>query len=236
MHLFGAAHLGILGAIPAAAGLLAWWARRRPRAAPRIRVCLGVFLLVNELVWYAYRYGHEGLRFPAGLPLQLCDVTVWLAVIAALWSRAWSFELVYFWGLGGSGAAVLTPDLWTPLPSYPSIYYFLAHGGILVTVLFLAWAGLERPRPGAVRRAFALLNAYAAAVGIFNWVFQTNYMYLCRKPASTSLLDYLGPWPVYLLAGEVLTLALFMLLWLPFRARGPAESETRTAGDASRFG
>jgi len=218
-QLLGPAHLAIIAAIPAAAGGLAWWIRGRPTSARRIRLALGVFLLVNELIWYGYKLRTGEFQFPEGMPLHLCDVALWLTVISALTLRQRPFEVAYFIGIGGSSMAVLTPELWAPLLSYPTVYFFLAHGGSVATILFLCWAKLARPQPGAVWRAFVAVNLYAAGVGVFNAVFDTNYMYLCEKPAAASLLDYLGPWPVYLVAGQVGALLIFTGLYWPFRNR-----------------
>jgi len=212
--LFGPTHLAILAAVPVLGALLARLGRTRVR---EVRLFLGVFLLVNELVWYGYRYRTEGSRLHEILPLQLCDLALWLTVAALLTLKPWSYEAAYFLGLGGSGMAVLTPDLWAPSWSYPTWYFFLAHGGVMVAVLYLTLAGVLRPRPGCVLRVWGITNVFALAVGTLNALLHTNYMYLCRKPAGASLLDYLGPWPVYLLAGEAVALALFCLLWLPFR-------------------
>jgi len=133
--------------------------------------------------------------------------------------KPWTFEVAYFAGIGGSSQAVLTPDLWAPFLSYPTIYFFSAHGGLITAVLTLVWSGQARPRPGCLWRTLLVLNIYAAFVSAFNAAFGTNYMYLCRKPAGASLLDHLGPWPWYILSGEILALAVFWLLWLPFRRR-----------------
>jgi hypothetical integral membrane protein (TIGR02206 family) len=195
---------------------LARLVRSRPERGAVIRKTLGVFLMVNEIIWYGYRYSTEGIRFPEGLPLQLCDAMVWLTAAALLSLNGWVFETAFLVGIAGAGMALLTPDLWAPLWSYPSVYFFVAHGAIVAGLLFLIWSGLARLRSGSVWRALIAVNVFALAVGGFNAIFGTNYMYLCRKPQGASLLDWLGPWPVYLLAGEVAALALFWLLWLPF--------------------
>ena len=114
--------------------------------------------------------------------------------------------------------ALLTPDLWSPWPSYPAIYFFLAHGGVVVAVAVLVFGGAARLRSSTPWRSFGLLVAYAAAVGGINAVLGTNYMYLCRKPNNASLLDAFGPWPMYLAGGAATALALFWLLWLPLRS------------------
>ncbi len=212
--LFGAAHLAILSSIPAAAALLGWWGRRRARTA---RFAAGAFLLVNELVWQVFKYHRYHIPLPEGLPLQLCDLALWMTIAACFTLKPWVFEVAYYTGLGGSAQAVLTPDLWEPFPSYPTVYFFLAHAGLMVVILALVWSGQARPRPDSLWRGLAAANAWGLAVGLFNSVFGTNYMYLCRKPGGASLLDWLGPWPWYLAAGELMALAVFTLLWLPFR-------------------
>jgi len=218
LHLFGPVHLLILASVPAIAILLSMAARHSRTSARWTRYTLGGLLALNELAWYAYRLRFEGFRFPEGLPLELCDLTLWLTVLALFTLNPIAFEIAYFAGIGGSGMALLTPDLWAPLLSYPTIYFFLAHGMIVVCLLMVLWSKQAKPRPGSPWKVFGALNAYAAPIAVFNAIFNTNYMYLCSKPAGASIIDFLGPWPVYLVGCEAIALAIFWLLWLPIRS------------------
>lgn len=210
-------HLLILAAVLAISLALSTVVRCKARLIRAIRFSLGAFLAVNELVWYGYRLHEAGFRFPEALPLQLCDLTLWLTVIAALTLNRGVYEVAYFGGIGGSSMALLTPDLWAPVLSYPTVYFFLSHGFVVITLFTLTKGRLARPRPGCVWRAFAILNVYTAAIAVFDATFKTNYMYLCRKPVSASILDYFGPWPAYILVEEGFALVVFCLLWLPVR-------------------
>jgi len=216
VRLFGPLHLGLLALTAVIAVGLARMCQRRPGSRRAVRLAMGWGLVVNELIWWSFRYSHEGLHL-WNLPFQLCDVTLWTSALASITLAAPVVEFAYFAGLAGAGMALITPDLWSPWPTYPAIYFFLAHGGIVIAVCVLVFGGVAPLRAGAVWRAFALLLGFAAAVGVVNGVAKTNFMYLCKKPGNASLLDALGPWPWYLVAGAVVAFGLFWLLWLPAR-------------------
>ncbi|MGA3026964.1 MAG: TIGR02206 family membrane protein [Bryobacteraceae bacterium] len=209
-------HILLLAAIAAIAILLCGLCRRNSARARQVRMLLGYGIAINELIWWVFRYWHEGIR-ASNLPLQLCDVTLWAAVIACLTPFPMLVEFLYFAGLAGAGMALLTPTLWSKWPSYPAIYFFVAHGGVVIAAAVLVFGRICPLRRNAMWRAFALLAGYTAVVGLFNALFRTNFMYLCQKPGGGSLLDFLGPWPVYLFGGAAAALVLFALLSIPVR-------------------
>ncbi|MGA8043266.1 MAG: TIGR02206 family membrane protein [Terracidiphilus sp.] len=219
--LLGPVHIAILSAIPACAASLAWLARQFPPAERWIRLALAVFLLLNACLWYGYLAWRHWLSFPGTLPLDLCDATLCLTIVALFTRSSAVFDLAYYGALAGTSMALLTPDLWEPFPSFSTVDFFVTHGMVQVAVLYLIGARQARPRPGSVWRAMLALNVFAVAVGAFDWIFATNYMYLRAKPGNPSLLDFLGPWPWYILSSEGIALALFILLYLPFSTKRP---------------
>jgi hypothetical integral membrane protein (TIGR02206 family) len=218
-HLFGLHHLVIIAFVPLLAAFLTWWSGKSDSTAQRIRIGLALVILVDELVWYGYYLNQGWFTFPHSLPLQLCDITLWLTVYTLFTRSSRVYQLIYYWGLAGTTMAVLTPDVSTPPLSWLTLQFFIPHGGLLVGILFLTWRKILVPLRGSYWKAWLWLHVYAVLIGLFNYIFQANYFYLCEKPAEMSLLEFMGPWPLYILVGDFIAFVMFWLLWFPFRKK-----------------
>ena len=215
-QLFGAAHIFILAAVVALGAALALLQGRFLHQNMGLRMGLGILLLADGVGWYSYLAAMGQHVFPWQLPLELCNVVLYLLGIVLVTGSEGVFDVAYYWALGGSTMALLTPNLWEHFPSVSTVQFFVAHGLVVSATLYLVWSGLMRPRRGSVLRAMIAVNLLALFDGIFDAVFKTDYMYLRFKPQNVSLLSYLGPWPWYVLAAEPVALALFLLLYWPF--------------------
>ncbi|MCU0453086.1 MAG: TIGR02206 family membrane protein [Bacteroidetes bacterium] len=225
-------HGGILLAI-VALGATVGLAIRRRRLSARTVPALGLALAASESVWYIHLMNGPWPLWPGMLPLHLCDLTVWLTVLAATRSSSRFFSVAYYWGLAGTTMALLTPDVQGLSWNYPTVQFFISHGLVVATLLAMAVANAVPIDRRSWRTAFVLLHLYAAIIGAFNAVFGTNYLYLMEKPSGATLFDLMGPWPWYLLSADVIGAALFFLLSLPLKRRRPAEHRLDKASSAS---
>lgn len=160
------------------------------------------------------------------MPFELCDASMALTVLSLFLLRPLLFDLAYYWAVTGASMALLTPNLAEPFPSFGTAQFFVSHGLTVAGVLYLVWSGQACPRPWSVARAMIGVNVFAAVVGPFDYLYKTNYFYLRFKPANPSLLDFLGPWPIYIAGTEAVALALFLLLYLPVRQTRNVKSAT----------
>ena len=151
------------------------------------------------------------------LPFHLTDFVTLTAVAALVTGHRLPVELTYFWALTASLLAVLTPEIAHGFPDVYFFTYFATHSGAVVAAVLLVFGRRLVPRPGAVRRAFLATAHVACCATVANLLTGGNYMYLRAKPHTASLLDLLGPWPIYVLAAAALALALFSALYAPFR-------------------
>jgi hypothetical integral membrane protein (TIGR02206 family) len=222
---FGAAHLATLALVAGAAVALVALARRASAGASRaMRHGLAAALLVATAATLGY-WWRRGFLSPLDLlPLHLCDFLIFVAAFALVTLERTSAEVLFFWAGSGTLLALLGPDLQSGFPSFAFVSFFLLHGLVLVAAAVVTFGFGRRPRGGAVWRVFAITNAYALVVGVVNAALDTNFLFLREKPAGRTLLDWFGPWPVYLFVAEAAALLLFALLDAPFRAARKASA------------
>ena len=144
------------------------------------------------------------------LPLQLCDWAMFV-IIVALWTgnRRW-LEVAYFWGIGGTLQAILTPNLAFGFPDLRFVSFFVAHSGIIVGIVFLMLVYGFRPTGFGILRTFAWTEVYFVVAFTADLLTGENYGFLLHKPEAFSLLSYLSDWrPLYLVEFHLLAWVFF---------------------------
>jgi hypothetical integral membrane protein (TIGR02206 family) len=214
---YGAAHVGAVLLTGLAGAGLARLVRGRPTAEVPVRGML--FAAVALLL-----IGHLGIGAREGwltwemlLPLHLCDAATVLALLSLARPHRGVVEILYFWAGSGSVLAMLTPDLPWGFPAWGFFAFFGLHGLVIVSALVLVFGLGFTPRPGGPWRAFLATASLAALAGTAGPLLGMNYMFLRWKPQAATPLDWMGPWPLYILTGAVVALIVFHLLALPFR-------------------
>ena len=151
------------------------------------------------------------------LPLQLTDLAT-VAGAYALWSqRHWAYALTYYWGLVLSVQALISPALRSPdFPDYRFLAFWAIHLLVVWAAVYLTWGRGLRPTWRSYRIAVGVTLAWAAITLTFNSIAGTDYGFLNRKPETPSLLDVMGPWPVYVFVASALILTVWTLMTWPW--------------------
>jgi hypothetical integral membrane protein (TIGR02206 family) len=216
---FGLAHLVVIALTISVPFILAAFVRkaRWPRSERIIARLLAVFLLVNYLGYEIYLAATVGLQWQKALPFQLCDWAMVAIIVALLTGRERWLEVAYFWGIGGTAQAILTPDLKYAFPDIRFLSFFIAHSGVVVAIAFVMIMRKFRPHWRSIGRTFAWSELYFVLTIAVDLLTGQNYGYLLHKPEAASLLSALSDHPVvYLLQLHLLALFFYFALYLPF--------------------
>ncbi len=233
-HPFAAAHWVVLVCAALLASLLVAVGRRCRSAAGRSRFegwlgWTGVAVWLSVTGWWAMP-GRFGLGW--SLPLHMCDLVGLIAPLAFLLGRRWLRALTYFWGLGLSTQAFLTPTVRAG-PGSPEFWVFwTSHATILVLALCdLAVRGF-RPTWRDYGTAVIAAAVYVLAILPINVLFGFNYGYLGDvKPSTATLLDLMGPWPQRVLVMAAIGALLMALMELPWQLAGGRSGGSKKTRD-----
>jgi hypothetical integral membrane protein (TIGR02206 family) len=196
------------------AALLVWVGRRQTEPqARRLGRILGAATALNYAAILIYTLIPPSIY--RSVPLQLTDLAT-VAGAIALWSqRHWAYALTYYWGLVLSTQALISPALESPdFPHYEFLAFWAIHLLVVWAAIYLTWGRGMRPTWRSYRIAVIVTAVWAVITFTFNTIAGTNYGFLNRKPATASLLDVLGPWPVYVfIAAALVSLTWALMTW-----------------------
>ena len=225
---YGPSYWAMIALFVVGSAVLVWLGRRQTEPQARR---LGRVLAVLTAAIYGATLVHFSIppTIDGSVPLRLTDLAT-VAAACALWSRAqWAYALTYYWGLVLSTQALISPVLTGPdFPHYQFLAFWAIHLLVVWAAIYLTWGRRMRPRWRSYRFTVLVTVVWAAVTFTFNRVAGTNYGFLNRKPATATLLDVLGPWPLYLLSATTLILAVWALMTWPWeRARRRTEDIPR---------
>ena len=231
-ELLGTGHVIALAIIGSIIAFLIWGWRDPSEVAKRRGryLVLGVFL-ISELSWHAWNIAYGTWNIREHLPLHSCSIAALGTLYVLLTCNYRVYEIIFFIGIAGASQTLLTPEAGSyALPHFRAVQTLAAHGMIVIALVYMTVIEGMRPTWSSIWKTMLFGNLYMLFVTGVNLLLGSNYMYTLQKPATTSVLDVMGPWPWYLFNAQFLALFLFTLLYLPFaiadRRRPPATVET----------
>lgn len=216
--LFGSDHLLTLLMIAVVAIVLPLTVRQAAEEGLErsVATVLAAALVLNEVFKIWFRMDVLGLSLAESLPLHLCNLASFVMAYALVRRSYPTYEVVYFWAVCGTLPALITPDLQQGFPSLLFVVFFVGHALVIVGVIYATVVFGFRPTFRSLAKAIAVTLVYAAVIGPLNFLLGTNYLYLRHKPEQATLIDFLGPWPWYILALMAVGAVFCLISLMPF--------------------
>jgi hypothetical integral membrane protein (TIGR02206 family) len=181
---------------------------------------IGISLILIEVSYHIWMYVNDMWNASHAIPLELCSISLILSVLLLLTRKKIIYETLLFTALLGATQAIFTPLLNFDFPHFRFFHFFYTHLMMIWVIFYFTWVIGYRPTIWSVVKLFVFLNVLLPIIMLINNAVDGNYMFLSHKPNSRSLLDLLGPYPLYIVSMEFLLVTLSLIVWLIFRKKG----------------
>jgi hypothetical integral membrane protein (TIGR02206 family) len=181
----------------------------------RLAVFMGVIFLARAILIHPYQIYLGRWTVQSSLPLHMCGISALLSGIVLLWRNQLAYEFLFYWGIPGAFHSLLTPEFTLGTQGLLFPEYFLSHGGIIASALYLTLVLGMRPRKGSWWKIAIWSQLIFPIIGPINWLLDANYMYICEKPIASNPF-VIGEWPWYIFVLEIIGLLHFVVVYIPF--------------------
>ncbi len=184
----------------------------------RIAKIIGVVLIFIACFIHIYQFIKGEWTLQSSLPLNLCSISGILSGLVLLFPNQRAFEFLLFWGIPGAFHSFITPELTLGAQGWYFYDYYLMHGGIILSVLYLSFIFGFKPRMNSWLWVWLWSQVLIVIVYAIDKSIGANYMYLITKPIANNPL-VIGDWPWYLLVFEFAALIHVYIVHQIFKER-----------------
>jgi hypothetical integral membrane protein (TIGR02206 family) len=164
---------------------------------------------------------HRAVEPANHLAFHLCSIFVFLSAYMLVTKSYKIYEFAYFLGIAGAIQALLTPDAGIyGFPHFRAWQVMISHGTIVTAAVFMTLVENYRPIWQSLKRVLIGGKIYMVIIFFLNLLIGSNYLFIAHKPATSSLIDVLPPWPYYIFFIDLIWVAVSLLLYVPFQIGG----------------
>ena len=178
---------------------------------------IGIILLTRAIVTHPYQiFWIERWTLTDSLPLHLCGISSILSSLLLFRFNQFLYEFLILLSIPGAIQALITPEFTLGIDNFFLVEYFISHGGIILSGLYLTFVLGNKPRLGAWKHVIIRSQLLIVAVHLINIILGSNYIYTRIKPIVDNPL-IIGDWPYYYIGFEILAVANIILFYYMFR-------------------
>lgn len=212
-ELFGTAHLLTI-LVMVIIGVLCLYASQKSERFSRLfKYFLIINLIVMDISYRLWSGFYETHDYVGMFSIHISSVSVILSVFVLLKYNQKTFDVLFYWGLILVPQAIITPGIYRY--GFPHLRFFQIlwiHFLVIYTVFYLLIIKKRKLSPFNLKRVLIITHFYGIFIFIINRIFDTNYMFIGKKASVPSLIQYLGPWPYYIVILDVILITLFVII------------------------
>jgi hypothetical integral membrane protein (TIGR02206 family) len=198
---------------------LPWYGKKHLESKEQDMLCkvLSILIFINYPVWVLLESIGGTFNVKLHLPFHLCRFANLMIPFVLIRRNEFMFQILYFWGLSGMLQGIISPDIIQDFPHFHYFRFFIGHHLLVVAIIYMVVIYDMKPTLLGLKNAFIGMNLFLLLSFIVNILLDANYFWIMEKPPAGSLLDFMGPWPWYIITGEFVALAHFGLFFLIYK-------------------
>ena len=146
------------------------------------------------------------------LPLHLCNISYFICILVLLSKKQWMYEWALLLAMPSAFNALITPELIWGSNNWHIFEYYFTHAILILVPLYLMFVMNYKLRILSWWKIFLKAQIVFLIVFTFNFILDTNYMFLLSKPLVNNPF-IIGDWPFYILFVQLIGLLHIVLIY-----------------------